>query len=119
MIHSRQAAARLARIEEEREAGTLAVRYPEVEKIIVRMTHWQHGIKSIVRNRWFFPSSFAVFKMSCLSRDCVDGGFDMSRIITEMIRSRSRARTGELDCEGNESKACPAHVAYEIAIAYL
>jgi hypothetical protein len=57
--------------------------------------------------------------MSCLSRDCVDGGFDMSRIITEMIRSRSRARTGELDCEGNESKACPAHVAYEIAIAYL
>jgi hypothetical protein len=57
--------------------------------------------------------------MSCLSRDCVDGGFDMSRIITEMIRSRSRARTGELDCEGNESKACPAHVAYEIVIAYL
>lgn len=118
MINSRYAA-RLARIEEEREAGILAARFPEVEKIIVTMTHLQRDIKSIVRNRWFSPSSHAFFKMSCLSRDCIDGGFDMSRIITEMIRSRSRVRKGELDCEGNEPKACPAHVAYEIAIAYL
>jgi hypothetical protein len=119
MIGIRQSGARQARIEEEREAGTLANRFPEVEKIVVTMTHWQHGIKSIVRNRWFFPSSFAFFKMSCLSRDCIDGGFDMSRIITEMVRGRSRDRKGELDCEANGPKACPAHVAYEIAIAYL
>ncbi len=37
----------------------------------------------------------------------------------EMIRSRSPVRKGELDYEGNEPTACPAHVAYEIAIAYL
>jgi hypothetical protein len=118
MMNSRHAA-RVARIEEEREAGTLAVRFPEVEKIVVTMTHLQRDIKAIVRNRWFSPSSNAFFKMTCLSRDCIDGGFDMDRIITHMIRIRSRTGTGELDCEGNEPKACPAHVAYEIAIAYL
>lgn len=118
MISTRNAA-RQARIQEEREAGSVAERFPGVEKIVVTMTYWQRGIKSIVRNRWFSPSSFAFFKISCLSKDCVDGGFDMSRIITDMVRSHSRVRNGELDCEGNDPKACPAHVAYEIAIAYL
>ena len=118
MISTRNAA-RQARIQEEREAGSVAERFPGVEKIVVTMTYWQRGIKSIVRNRWFSPSRFAFFKISCLSKDCVDGGFDMSRIITDMVRSHSRVRNGELDCEGNDPKACPAHVAYEIAIAYL
>ena len=118
MISSRNAA-RLERIQEEREAGSVAERFPEVQKIVVTMTYWQRGIKSMVRNRWFSPSSFAFFKMSCLSKDCVDGGFDMSRVITEMVRSRSRINTGELDCEGNEPKVCPAHVAYEVAVVYL
>jgi hypothetical protein len=119
MINSRHSEARQAWIQEEREAGTLADKFPEVEKIIVTMTHWQRGIRSVVRNRWFHPSSFAFFKMSCLSKHCVNGGFDMSRLITEMIGSRSCAGTGELDCYGVEPKACPAHVAYEIAIAYV
>ncbi len=118
MISTRNAA-RQARIQEERESGSVAERFPGVEKILVTMTYWDLGIKPIVRNRWFSSSSSAFFKIGCLSKDCVDGGFDMDRIITQMIRIRSRTTTGELDCEGNDPKACPAHVAYEIAIAYL
>ncbi len=119
MTSIRQSGARQARIQEEREAGSVAERFPGVERILVTMTYWERGIKPILRNRWFSPSSSAFFKIGCLSKDCVDGGFDMSRIITDMVRSGSQAKTGELDCEGNEPTACPAHIAYEIAIAYL
>jgi hypothetical protein len=112
-------AARQARIQEEREAGSMADRFPQVEKIEVTLTYCQRGSTSIVRHRWFSPSSFAFFKMTCLSKDCVDGGFDMSRIIAQMVNSRSRVKTGELDCEGDQPTACAAHVAYEIAIAYV
>jgi hypothetical protein len=116
MIGSRNTPARQARMQEEREAGSVAERFPEVAQIVVTLTHVQQGI---VRNVWFSPSSFALFKMSCLSRDCADGGYDMNRLITEMVRSRSRVRKGDLKCEGSQPKGCQGHVAYEIAVTYL
>ena len=119
MVNTRNTAARQARIQEEHDAGSMAERFPEVEKIVVTLTYSQRGIKGIVRNRWFLPSSFAFFRLTCLSRDCVDGGFDMSRTISDMIRSRSLVRTGELHCEGGQRGPCAAHAAYEIAIAYI
>jgi hypothetical protein len=115
MISSRNTPARQARIQEEREAGSVADRFPEVERIVVTITHVQQGI---VRNVWYSPSSYAFFRVSCLSTDCVEGGFDMGRFIADMVRSRSRVKTGDLRCESTQPKACPAHARYEIAISY-
>ena len=36
----------------------------------------------------FSPTSHAFFIVNCLRKDCVDGGFDLTQVITEMIRNR-------------------------------
>ena len=49
---------------------------------------------------------------------CVDGGFDLTQVITAMIRSRREAAKGELNCEGNDSSSSHSDIVYDVAIQY-
>jgi hypothetical protein len=118
-INSRKNAARAEKQQRKLDAGFMAARYPEVADIVVRMLYNQRGVqKSLTRSVHFSPDSYALFRIDCLSKECVDGGFDLTPVITGMIRNRREAARGELSCEGEGSAANHSTIAYEVAIQY-
>lgn len=112
-----------ARIERNRrriEAGTMAKNYPEVASIVISMKYNQKGFADpLLRILNFYPGSYAFFKVDCLSDDCVDGGFDMSWIITSMIKNHSKFSKGELGCNDNGPRPDHSNIVYEVAIQYV
>lgn len=101
------------------EAGSLATRFPEVAGIIMSMTYKQNGAKSILRTFHFTPDSYAFFVVNCLRQDCVDGGFDLTQVITSMIRNRKEDTKGALSCKGTDSSTSHSDIVYEVAIQYM
>jgi hypothetical protein len=117
--NSRKSAARMERIQERLDAGLVATRFPEVASIAVSMIYKQREIaKSLPRLVNFFPGSYAVFRVDCLNKNCLHGGFDLDRIITGMIRNRREASEGELSCQGEGPSAGHSGIIYEVAIQY-
>ncbi len=101
------------------EAGLMSRHFPDVASIVISMMYKQKGVANpIQRTIHFFPGSYAFFTLDCLSDDCVDGGFDLSWIITEMIRNHRGASEGELGCDDTGPRADHSHIAYKIAIQY-
>jgi hypothetical protein len=117
--NSRKTAARAERQQRKIDAGFVAARFPEVASIAVTMTYNQRGTQqSLSRVVHFFPGSYALFRIDCLTRECVDGGFDLTQVITGMIRNRRDAATGNLSCEGEGPSANHSTIDYEVAIRY-
>jgi hypothetical protein len=118
-LSSRKHAARKERLQKKHEAGFMSVQFPEVANIVINMMYNQRGIaKALQRTVNFFPSSYAFFRLDCLSKECVEGGFDLTQVITSMIENRKKAAKGELSCEGRDPSAGHSEIAYEVAIQY-
>ncbi len=101
------------------DAGFVATHFPEVASIAISMIYNQREIaKSLPRIVNFFPGSCALFRIDCLNKNCVDGGFDLSHIITTMIGNHREAAKGDLSCEGNGPSVGHSAIAYEVAIQY-
>ena len=111
--------AREERLQRKVDAGFVATHYPEVASIVISMTYNQKGIgKSLSRTVNFFPGSYALFRVDCLNKECVDGGFDLTQVIDAMIRNRRGTAKGDLCCEGNGPSFDHSAIAYEVAIQY-
>jgi len=118
-MNSRKSAARTERLQQRLDAGFVSAHFPEVASIVISMMYSQRGIqKALPRTVNFFPGSYALFRVDCLNKDCVDGGFDLTQIITAMIQNRREAAKGELSCVGNGSSADHSAIVYEVAIQY-
>lgn len=118
-MNSRRNVARTERLQQRIEAGFVATHFPEVASIVVSMMYSQRGIqKALPRIVNFFPGSYALFRVCCLSKDCADGGFDLTQVITAMIGNRRETAIGELRCEGNGPSADHSAIVYEVAIQY-
>lgn len=118
-INSRKNAARTERLQQRLDAGFVATQFPEVASIVVSMIYNQKGIKeSLPRTVNFFPGSYAFFRVNCLSKECVDGGFDLTQVITGMVGKRKEAEKGELICEGSGSSVDHSAIVYEVSIKY-
>ncbi len=101
------------------DAGFVEAQFPEVAGIVITMTYNQRGIqKSLPRVVNFFPGSSALFRVDCLSKECVDGGFDLTQVITGMVRNRKETSKGDLSCEGDGPSAGHSTIVYEVAIQY-
>ena len=114
--------ARMERMQEmmqqRREAGSVATHFPEVANIVMNMTYNQRGAKSILRTFNFTPESYAFFVVNCLRQDCVGGGFDLTEVITSMIRNRRAEVRGALGCKGTDSSTNHSDIAYKVSIQY-
>lgn len=118
MINKRNDA-KLERIQQRRDASTLVKRFPGVAEIVINMTYNQKGIRPILRTFNFSPNSYAFFRIDCLSKECIDGGFDLTRVITTMIRNHSAVEKGALNCEGNDPSGDYSDIVYEVTIQYV
>ena len=117
--NSRKNAARMERKQQKVDAGFVDAQFPEIKGIVVSMSYTQRGIqKSLSRIVNFFPDSPALFRVDCLNKECVDGGFDLTRVITGMIKNRKETAKGDLSCEGDGAAADHSTIAYEVAIKY-
>ena len=118
-VNNKKNATRIQREQRKLDAGLLDAKFPDVAGIVIRMTYNQRGIqKSLCRVVNFFPGSYALFRIDCLNKECSDGGFDLTQVITGMIRNRREAARGDLSCEGDGASADHSTIAYEVDIQY-
>ena len=115
---NRNAQAKIERTQERLDAGFVSKHFPEVASIVISMMYKQKGAKSLLRTLNFSTDSYAFFKVACLSDGCVDGGFDMTQIVTSMIRNHSETSKGELGCDDSGSRPDHSNIVYDVAIQY-
>ena len=113
-MNNKKNEAKKEKLQQRLDSGFMSKNFPEVASIVVSMMYNQKGAKSVLRTVNFSPGSYAFFRVGCLSKDCVDGGFDLNQIITAMIRNRKEAEKGDLVCESTDHSA----IAYEVDIHY-
>ncbi len=119
-MYSRKNTARAERLQRKLDAGSVGTHYPEVASIVISMMYTQRGVlKALPRNVHFSPSSYALFRIECLNKECVDGGFDLTQVITGMIRNRRGTAKGNLNCEGDGPSADHATIDYNVVIQYV
>lgn len=83
------------------------------------MENRQPGLaQSMSRKLHFTPSSHALFKIECLSKGCTDGGFDLTKAISSMVRNRKATARGEITCQGKGPAENHSQIIYEITIDY-
>jgi hypothetical protein len=104
------------------EAGLVSDRFPEVSGMVIHMTYYYKGVNPVqmVRVINVFPTGYAYFNMDCLIKGCVNGGYDFTSVITNMIKSRKKMGKGKLICNGKNDDLTSDHasIAYEISIQY-
>jgi len=96
--------------------------FPDVSFIIIQLIYYLKGVNevSMIRTINFWPSRHAYFNMDCMIKDCIDGGFDLTQVITHMVKKHEKQGKGNLSCKGKISNQSSQHsrVAYKIAIQY-
>jgi len=118
--NSKKNAARSERLQRKLDSGIMADQFPGVASIVISMLYTQKGMKeSLPRVVNFFPASHAFFRVNCLSKDCIDGGFDLTKVVEDMIKRRKKAVKGQLFCGGDGS--CDDNhstIVYEVIVQY-
>jgi len=103
-------------------SGLVSDCFPEVSGIVIHMTYYHKGVNPILMVRVvnFFPSGYAYFNMECMIKSCVDGGFDLTSVVTDMIKNHKKLGKGKLVCNGKGDVLPSDHasIAYEIRIQY-
>jgi hypothetical protein len=103
-------------------AGLLSERFPHVSEISIRMTYYQNSVNPVMmfRTVHFLPSHHAYFNMDCMIKDCNGGGFDLTSVITEMVKKQKISAKGKLLCKGNtdDHDSDHASIAYQISVKY-
>lgn len=103
-------------------AGLVSDKYPSVSGIVIYMTYYREAAVPLlmVRTLNIHPTSYANFRMDCMTTGCDGGGFDLATSIASMVKTRTQVSTGSLHCHGkvNASPARHAHIEYKAVIAY-
>ena len=102
------------------DAGLISELFQKVTQIAISMLYSQAGeSKPLSRTVNFFPDSSAFFKVDCVNRECVNGGFDLTQVITGMVNKHKETAKGKLSCEGNGPIVGHSSIAYNIQIIYV
>ena len=105
-------------------SGLVSERFPAVSGIVFQMTYYHKAANPVlmVRTVNVIPTSYAYFKMDCMIKDCMDGGFDLTSVITDMVKHHKKLAKGKLVCNGNGKDHAfasdHASITYEIKIKY-
>ncbi len=113
-MNNKKNTARREMMQQRTDAGFLSAHFPEVASIVINMMYNQKGIKALARTVNFSPGSSAFFRLACLNRDCIDGGFDLNQVITTMVRNRKETAKGDLSCESSDH----SDIVYDVSIQY-
>jgi hypothetical protein len=120
MTNSEKNAARREKTQQRLESGLISEHFPKVSSIVIDMTNSYGKINpiTVLRTLNFWPNSYAYFNIECLSKGCLDGGFDLNPVITMMIRGHKESGKGEIVCDGNNISSDHSNIHYKINIQY-
>jgi len=103
-------------------AGLVSDHYPEVSGMVIHMTYYQRASNPIlmIRTVNFFPNSYAYFHMECMIKGCDNGGFDLTSVITNLIKNHKKSGKGKMACSRKNGAlgSDHAHISYNISIQY-
>jgi hypothetical protein len=103
-------------------AGLVSERFPSVSDIVINMTYYQKGERPVLMQRTvnIIPASYALFKMDCMIRGCDGGGFDLTSVVADMVKTHKKVKRGDLECCGNIDDLHSGHasIKYETVIKY-
>ncbi len=103
-------------------AGLLSESFPKVSSIKMHMIYCLKSSDKVFleRNINFSPTDHAYFNMECFSKECVNGGFELTPVIKSMVRTRKKTGNGKLVCKGKNDSHTKGHInmSYEINIKY-
>ena len=103
-------------------AGLVSERFPEVSGMVIQMTYFRKGLNPVLMLRTVnvFPTAYAYFYMDCMITGCIDGGFDLSPVIREMVKKHTRLKKGTLVCSGENDGLASDHarIDYEVTITF-
>ncbi|MCX5716877.1 MAG: hypothetical protein NTW44_00920 [Nitrospirae bacterium] len=103
-------------------AGLVADRFPTVSGIVIQITYYRKAAIPLlmVRTVNIFPTSYAYFKMDCMIKGCDGGGFDLTSVVTNMVKTHKKMRNGSLNCSGTADavESDHARIEYETVIQY-
>ncbi|MDP2278722.1 MAG: hypothetical protein Q8K51_10915 [Nitrospirota bacterium] len=103
-------------------AGLVSDRFPSVSGIVIHMTYYRKAAIPLlmVRTVNIFPTSYAYFKMDCMIKGCDGGGFDLTSVVTNMVKAHKKMKNGSLDCSGTADaiESDHARIEYETVIQY-
>lgn len=117
-VYDRMRKAKEEHLREMRETALISACFPDVTGIVVTMRYSNRYAPEMRRTLNFRPDSHAFFKISCLGEDCVDGGLDMTAIVTSMVGNHETLGQGALFCCNNDSESVHADMSYRISITY-
>jgi hypothetical protein len=120
MTNSEKNAARREKTQQKLESGLISEHFPKVSSIVIDVTNSYGKINpiTVLRTLNFWPNSYAYFNIECLSKGCLDGGYDLDQVITMMIRTRKKSGEGEIVCDGNNISFDHSNIHYKIHIRY-
>ncbi len=119
-MYNRKNQIRMDKKQERIDAGIVSQNFPNVLSIVISMMYKQKGLANPVHRVVNFTSdSYAFFKLNCLTKDCFEGGFDLTQVIASMIRNQRQSAKGDLGCDGNDPSSDHSAITYEVAIQYL
>ncbi len=105
---------------------TLGEQYPNVKSISLSVTYLDPDDgKTIKETRNWNLDSKAYFVIDCPYRECVGGGFDISKLVVDAINQGEAESTGELTCQGWQDKervnkhSCLLKGKFKISIQYI
>lgn len=103
-------------------AGLVSDRFPSVSGIVIHMTYYRKAAIPLlmVRTVNIFPTSYAYFKMDCMIKGCDGGGFDLTSVVKNMVKTHNKMRNGSLNCSGTADaiESDHARVEYKTVIQY-
>jgi hypothetical protein len=104
------------------DSGLISDNFPKISSLVIHMTYYQKSSDKVfmVRTVNFSPSSYAYFHMDCLTKDCMNGGFEFAPVIAGLIKKRKNSGEGKLVCHGKSNSNVRGHVniSYKVHIKY-
>ncbi len=103
-------------------AGLVSDRFPSVAGMVITMRYYQKAAKSplMVRTVNVYPTSYANFNMTCMTKGCKEGGFELSSVVEGMVKTQTKISKGSLPCSGTADTLSNghAHIEYKAVIEY-
>ena len=107
-------------------APSLKQQFPAVEQVVLELIFADSsGIaKHSPQTHTFGPAARAYFDVTCPFSSCLGGGFDLSRVISDMLSHRQRTVSGKLHCHGWQDRGrigerrCLLELQYRITVGY-
>ncbi len=106
-------------------SNTIRETFVNVESIELSL-HFKYDEIDTNTKKTLSENDKAFFKIKCVNRDCIHGGFNLTGDIYEAIRTKSSNTSGQITCDGWQDyerfKArhhhCLCQLQYEVNINY-